>query len=408
VVAAATTPSGNSLWTVSEGGVVAGTSGATVYGRLPFGMHPVAIASTRDGKGYWVATSVGRVFPFGDAVFSGDASHVRLVAPIVGLGVSASGRGYVLAARDGGVFTFGDARYHGSLGGLHLNGAIVGVATTTNGYLLVGADGGVFTFGDARYHGSLGGLHLNGAIVGISATPGGYRLVGRDGGVFSFGNAPFHGSLAGGRGFGASAIASGPNGYWIASADGEVVELNGDVSAAGAPLDAPVHGPHTYLGRVGDLPVRWNPCGTTLRVGWTAAAAPYAWTFVQAVLKLSAATGLRFTFVGGASADIELARQPLNGPWGSTDVTATWNASRTMRYIRHATISVSTQRPSNPGWTGYAAIGPLLLHELGHSVGLNHVYATNEVMNPDSRLVTYGPGDREGLWHLGAHAGCGA
>ena len=118
VVAAAATPDGNALWTVSDGGVVAGTAGAPVIGRLPYGLHPVAIAGTRDGKGYWVATASGRVFAFGDAVHRGDESAQRLSAPIAGMAITASGNGYWLVARDGGVFTFGDARYYGSLGGL--------------------------------------------------------------------------------------------------------------------------------------------------------------------------------------------------------------------------------------------------------------------------------------------------
>ena len=77
-----------------------------------------------------------------------------------------------------------------------------------------------------------------------------------------------------------------------------------------------------------------------------------------------------------------------------------------MKYVRHATISVNANRPTNAGWSGYGSIGPLLLHELGHAVGLNHVYASGEVMNPNAHLSNYGPGDREGLWHLGARAGC--
>ncbi len=406
VVAAAVTPDGSALWTVSEGGVVAGTAGAPVFGRLQYGLHPVAIAGTRDGKGYWIATATGRVFAFGDAVRHGDASSHPLSAPIAGMAITASGNGYWLVARDGGVFTFGDAHYYGSLGGLRLNGPIVGMAASAHGYWLAARDGGVFAFGDAPYHGSLGGRHLNGAVVGISATARGYRLLGADGGIFTFGQAPFFGSLAGVPHFVATAIVSITNGYWIASADGEIVKLTGGITAQLVPLEAPMHGPHTYLGRVGALPIRWNPCAAPIRVGWDLAGRGFEWTLLQAVLKLQAATGLRFAFVGAATADIRVVVRPFTGAWGSTDVDATWNASRTMRYLRHATISVNANRPTNVGWTGYGSIGPLLLHELGHAVGLNHVYASGEVMNPDAHLSNYGPGDREGLWHLGARAGC--
>jgi hypothetical protein len=240
----------------------------------------------------------------------------------------------------------------------------------------------------------------------MSSSDGGYRLLGADGGVFSFGAQPFYGSLAGVPHFSAAAIANAPGGYWIASSDGEIVKLAAGITAQLVPLESPWHGPHTYLGRVGALPVRWDPCAAPIRVGWSLAGRGFEWTIVQAVLRLQAATGLRFVFVGTAPADIQVVVRSSSGAWGSTDVTATWNASHTARYIHHATISVNATRPDNAGWSGYGTVGPLLLHELGHAVGLNHVYATDEAMNPDSRLVDYGPGDREGLWHLGARAGC--
>jgi hypothetical protein len=72
------------------------------------------------------------------------------------------GRGYWLVASDGGVFSFGDARFHGSTGGLVLNSAIVDIAASRapgRGYWLLGADGGVFAF-DAGFYGS-----------GVGATP---------------------------------------------------------------------------------------------------------------------------------------------------------------------------------------------------------------------------------------------
>jgi hypothetical protein len=400
IVAAAATPDGSALWTVSDGGVVAGTVGAHVYGRLPYGMHPVGIASTADGRGYWIATASGQVFGFGDAQRYGDVARFPLSAPIVG--IAATAHGYYLAGADGGVFAFGDARYHGSLGGLHLNRAVVSVAATARGYVLAGADGGVFTFGGVAYHGSLGGRHLNGRVVSIAAVADGYRMVGADGGVFDFGRASFFGSVH----TPAVAIVSAPDGYWVASADGEIARFTSAPTAQLVPLESPYHGPHTYLARVGTLPVRWDPCRGPIRVGWSFGGRPLSWTLVTAVVKLQAATGLRFVFVGDAPSDITVVARPFDGAWGSTDVSAAWNHSHTARYITHATVSINATRPLNPGWTSYGSVGPLLLHELGHAAGLNHVYASDEAMNPDSRLLDYGPGDREGLWHLGARAGC--
>ena len=52
--------------------------------------------------------------------------------------------------------------------------------------------------------------------------------------------------------------------------------------------------------------------------------------------------------------------------------------------------------------TGYVRARAVLLHELGHLVGLNHVQDRNELMDPVlSGLTGYGPGDRAGLARLG-------
>jgi hypothetical protein len=53
----------------------------------------VDIAPTPSGKGYWLASSDGGVFTFGDARFHGSAGNLPLHQPIVGMAPSASGRG---------------------------------------------------------------------------------------------------------------------------------------------------------------------------------------------------------------------------------------------------------------------------------------------------------------------------
>jgi hypothetical protein len=53
--------------------------------------------------------------------------------------------------------------------------------------------------------------------------------------------------------------------------------------------------------------------------------------------------------------------------------------------------------------------GALLLHEIGHAVGLQHVGATSQTMYPTvlSRSSTgYNSGDQAGLRKLGKPAGC--
>ena len=118
---------------------------------------------TPSGKGYWVFTSMGRVFAFGDASTLRRSQQQELNGPIVASVATPTGQGYYMVGSDGGVFAFGDARYLGSTGGQRLNQPVVAIVPTPSGkgYWLAAADGGIFTFGDARFRGSMGGRHLN-------------------------------------------------------------------------------------------------------------------------------------------------------------------------------------------------------------------------------------------------------
>ena len=49
----------------------------------------------------------------------------------------------------------------------------------------------------------------------------------------------------------------------------------------------------------------------------------------------------------------------------------------------------------------------MVLHELGHLMGLGHVRSLGEIMHPSGGgVVDLGPGDLEGLHQLGASGGC--
>jgi len=210
-------------------GAVSGFGAATPMGSPPgarLAAPLVGIASTPDGKGYWLLGADGGVFTYGDAGFFGSEGGSGLQAPIVGMAPTPTGKGYWLVTNIGNVYPFGDATQYGGAG--RLNAPVVDMAATPTGkgYWLAAADGGVFSFGDAPFYGSMGGKHLNAPVVGMAATPTGkgYWLVAADGGVFSFGDARFFGSLGGTPpspstpvvGLGADPSQAG---YWLTTTD---------------------------------------------------------------------------------------------------------------------------------------------------------------------------------------------
>ena len=237
VVGMATSPDGKGYWMATADGHVysfgdaanyqaSGSGALMVFPNLPI----VGIAATPDGHGYWLVASDGGIFTFGDATFYGSTGAIRLNRPIVGMSPTADGKGYWLVASDGGIFSFGDANFQGSMGESHLNQPIVGMAVdqATGGYWLVAADGGIFSF-NAPFFGSTGNIHLNQPIVGMESIPdgSGYRFVASDGGVFCF-NAPFEGSTGNihlNQPVTAMA-ASGAGGYWLVARDGGVFSFN--------------------------------------------------------------------------------------------------------------------------------------------------------------------------------------
>ncbi|CAG4926711.1 hypothetical protein [Acidithrix sp. C25] len=201
IVGMASTPDGKGYWLVASDGGIFTYGDAGFYGSagaLPLNKPIVGMASTPDGKGYWLVASDGGIFTFGDAGFYGSAGAIPLNKPIVGMASTPDGKGYWLVASDGGIFTYGDAGFYGSAGALPLNKPIVGMASTPDGkgYWLVASDGGIFTYGDAGFYGSAGALPLNKPIVGMASTPDGkgYWLVASDGGIFTYGDAGFYGS----------------------------------------------------------------------------------------------------------------------------------------------------------------------------------------------------------------------
>jgi len=188
--------------------------------------HIVSIASTPDHLGYYLVSSGGGVFPYGDARWYGSIAGRHLSTPTIAIAVTASGGGYYLVTRAGNVFNFGDAPWYGSTAGRHVP-PIAAFALTPNGlgYWLVSVYGNVYPFGDARFYGSPAHEVIP-RVVAFSPAPDGrgYWVVTQKGNVFNYGDAGWYGSLAQREVPPVVAFAPAPSGqgYWIVTEKGNV------------------------------------------------------------------------------------------------------------------------------------------------------------------------------------------
>ena len=428
VVGVAVTPGGDGYWLVaSDGGIFAfgdaafrGSTGAIALNQPIVGM-----ASTPTGAGYWLVAADGGIFAFGDARFFGSTGGLRLNRPIVGMASTPSGAGYWLVASDGGVFSFGDAAFRGSTGAIALNQPIVGMASTPSGagYWLVASDGGIFAFGDAAFRGSTGAIPLNQPIVGMASTPNGsgYWLVAADGGIFAF-NARFFGAMGGrclpDRVAGLATSRRG-EGYRMVGRDGLVYAFPGGASYA-------LHGEDERC-----RPLRWNPCAPIPYVVNPAGGPPNALALVQAAVDQAvAATGLPLRFEGITDEVAAPGRPVVQARYGNrfapiligwADRSAIGNAAGLGGFSFAGPGSRVASGVTPQIITGFAYVGRnlsggdpfqtgVLLHEIGHALGLDHADDTVQVMNSVGDAgrahAVYVDGDLAGFDRVGRKAGC--
>jgi hypothetical protein len=189
---------------------------------------------------------------------------------------------------------------------------------------------------------------------------------------------------------------------------------------------APTTGPHNFLYRMADGSfARWDPCSPiTYKVNYSGAP-PFARSeLARAVAKLEAVSGLDLVDTGETTGGNDRTPPPgtkvvisfvspaenpgiasvagLGGgayypPWNGLDA-----------YVAQGFVHINETLTYSEG-TGPTGLEGLLLHELGHMIGLDHVDSSAEVMYPTMHNLPYagyGPGDRQGLWSLGVVRGC--
>ncbi|MHB8436375.1 MAG: hypothetical protein ACYDC0_10940 [Acidimicrobiales bacterium] len=251
---AAAYPLGPGYWMMSTNGSVFHFGQAQYFGQEYGKTLPgpiVAAAPDNFLEGYWMATSKGNVYPFGSSRFYGSLRGKQLPKPVVGMASTTSSLGYWLVLASGGVYNFGDAHWYHSKAGQRLPAPIVGMARTANshGYWLAGSNGSVYNFGNAAFHGSEAGKLHGTHIVAITSTldGGGYWLAAANGQVFNFGDAPFYGSKRGAKlpaPITGISVTQNGRGYWITTAKGNVYAFGNAVNygSIGRPLRAPIFG----------------------------------------------------------------------------------------------------------------------------------------------------------------------
>ena len=165
-------------------------------------------------------------------------------------------------------------------------------------------------------------------------------------------------------------------------------------------------------------PARWDPCSTLkwkLVVGGVSNAVS---TEVFAAMNaLNKGTGLEFIFEEGGSAT-DLQNPPANTlviAVGVKSMNPHAAGSTRVKYARNESLSIritSAVVTLNPSILKHRArsfdfVTPVLLHELGHSVGLSHVSDPSDIMF--AKLVNrtrYQESDLSKLALVGASRGC--
>lgn len=201
-----------------------------------------------------------------------------------------------------------------------------------------------------------------------------------------------------------------------------------------------VDGVFRFLERVGGAPVRWNPCETiTYAVNDAGATSPVRPDLKEALRLVTRATGIRFRSVGTTEETFLRAyeRMRYEGVIRKAELILIWvdhdaylgilrrlndprpsiAFAKTMaglfadqdQYFGGIVV-IDADATANHGFGYRYAHGSVLLHELGHIMGLDHVRDPEQLMysgpHPNFSVRTYAPGDLEGLRRLGMDAGC--
>lgn len=189
---------------------------------------------------------------------------------------------------------------------------------------------------------------------------------------------------------------------------------------------------------------RWNPCVRAIgyRVNSRGGRSGATADVIGAMARIRAATGLPLVYRGQTRIVPGASRSAYPK---DTQIVVAWARPGTTRYLPRARSGGSVAGQGGGAWTsardargrpwgqfvsGFAVLnssvrltagfgrgpatgwqgtrGQLLMHELGHVVGLDHAKSRSQIMYPTMtrKLAVYGSGDRAGLRTLGRASGC--
>lgn len=199
-VDAKVTVGGGGYWLLSSAGQIYAYGNAPYKGGSPAGYDReiVAMAATRDNQGYVMVSAAGQVYAYGSAAYRG-GSPTGYTGRFVDIEMTTDGGGYWLLTSAGQIYAYGNAVYHGGSPAGY-DRAIVAMSPTADGqgYVLVSKSGQIYAYGNAQYKGgSPGGV--TGEISDVSyRTDGnpGYVLVSTSGQHYAY-NTPFLGNPSG-------------------------------------------------------------------------------------------------------------------------------------------------------------------------------------------------------------------